>query len=150
VVQPSTAGWPERLVRMVTLPADVERVWAALTLPGELARWFGAEVDLEARPGARGEFRWPDGRVRGAVVEVALPPRTLRFRWLPFERVGDDILPCRSSTVEMTLEPDGDRTRLTVTEWLPIRQEEPPRGPRPPMTFDGAAGMAGATGRAPR
>ncbi|MGH2724420.1 MAG: SRPBCC family protein [Actinomycetota bacterium] len=59
--------------RVILLPASPERVWSALTEGRELSAWFGAEVELEARPGGAATFRWPDGRSREATVEEMDP-----------------------------------------------------------------------------
>lgn len=72
---------PTEVVRSIRVAATAERVWAALTEPEELRRWYafdGAEVDLE--PGGRVELGWAEhGRYVGRVVEVD-PPRTFSFR----------------------------------------------------------------------
>ena len=72
--------------RTVALARPPEDVWKALTEADQISSWFGAEVDLTPYAGGRAAFRWPDGRTRDAVVEVADPPRELALRWLPFER----------------------------------------------------------------
>jgi uncharacterized protein YndB with AHSA1/START domain len=97
------------------LPAPPDRVWAALT--GEVSDWFGAEVDLDPRPGGLALFRWPDGWERGAVIEEALAPTILVFRWLPFERSATgEIRSVGPGRVEFQLESADGGTRLSVTE----------------------------------
>jgi uncharacterized protein YndB with AHSA1/START domain len=112
------ARWAaEPVQRRVVLPAPPARVWSALTEAPELSAWFGAQVTVEARPGGRATFRWPDGRERGAVLEEVDPPSWLSFRWLPFERLGDGqarlVPPTR---VELRLEPAEGGTILTLEE----------------------------------
>ena len=75
--------------REITIPATPDEVWPAVTESDELSSWFGAEVELEAQPGGRGVFRWPDGAERRVVVEDVERGRRLAFRWLPFQRTAD-------------------------------------------------------------
>lgn len=106
--------------REVTLPEDPDRVWSALTEGGPLSEWFGAEVDIDPRPGSLATFRWRDGWERGAVVEEVEPSRRLVFRWLPFERTPEGgIIIGRSGRVEFELVECEEGTRLSVTEWGP-------------------------------
>ena len=99
-----------------TFPAAPERIFAALTEPDELVRWWGpkgirtSEAELDLRPGGR--CRWvmhPDGTtavLRGTVVEVA-PPHLLSMtnRW-----DGDDA----ETLVTFRLTPIGDGTELEI------------------------------------
>ena len=55
----------------MVIAASPESVWEALTDTGELAAWFGAEADLDVRPGGPVRFRWADGTERrGLVIDV--------------------------------------------------------------------------------
>src|SRR3954466_14190747 len=88
---------------------DIDDVWAALTEPERLARWYG-EIEGELRVG--GAFRarlhasgW-EGRGR---VEECEPPRRL----LVVSKEADE--PNEDST-ELTLTGDGDRTVLVVEQ----------------------------------
>ena len=74
--------------REVTVPATPGEVWPAVTQSDEVSAWFGADAQLEVRPGGRGVFRWRDGTERHVVVEDVEPPRRLSFRWLPFQRTA--------------------------------------------------------------
>jgi uncharacterized protein YndB with AHSA1/START domain len=108
----------DRVERRVELPVPPGEVWAALSQGPRLSAWFGAEISLDARPGGRATFRWPDGRERGAVVEVAEPGCRLTFRWLPFERwPGGRTVVVGPGRVELDLRPVGGGTRLAVSEW---------------------------------
>lgn len=103
--------------REVFLRAPGGEVWAALTEGDRLSAWFGARVRLEARPGGRATFRWPDGTTRGATVEAVEAERLLILRWLPF---ADDAegrrSPQPSTILRFLLRATPDGTRLTVTE----------------------------------
>jgi hypothetical protein len=90
-----------------------------LTTGAELSAWFGAQVEIEPRPGGRASFRFPDGRQRDAQLEVFDPERHLLLRWLPFERSPAGATESRPpGQIRFVLVADGDRTLLTVTETL--------------------------------
>jgi uncharacterized protein YndB with AHSA1/START domain len=94
--------------REVRLPASPSEVWQALTDPAALAEWFANEVELDARPGQTGVFRWHDGSERRAVVDLVDPERAFGFSWQ--DEQG------RTTRVRLLLREADDGTRLTVTE----------------------------------
>src|SRR5829696_3628802 len=94
--------------REVVLRAEPEQVWAALTDPERLSEWFANHVELDARPGGEGVFRWDDGEVRVAHVEEVVPGERLGFRWSD----GDGA----ESTVTIELEDGDGGTRRRVVE----------------------------------
>jgi uncharacterized protein YndB with AHSA1/START domain len=82
-----------------------------------MSAWFGADVELDLRPGGRASFRWADGARRGATIDVVDPGRYLVLRWLPFQQLPDGrTVPRRSGTMEFMVSPAGAGTRLTITE----------------------------------
>jgi uncharacterized protein YndB with AHSA1/START domain len=103
---------PDEVRRELEIEAPRERVWAALTEPEELQRWFPdrrAEIDL--RPGGDALFEWDEARAE-AVVDVVEPPGRFVFRWRP-EGLGRPF-----TTVSFTLEElgDGTSTRVRLVE----------------------------------
>ena len=109
---------PDRIERETFINAPIERVWALITEPQHLGRWFGdagAEVDL--RPGGAMVVRWAEhGASRGRVVAVE-PHTRFAYRWAPFSDPGGEEPDEGNSTlVEFTLQPEGDATRLRVVE----------------------------------
>lgn len=108
-----------RVERRLILPAGRWDVWAALTRPAELSRWFGAEIlSVELRPGGRIVARDAAGRVHRAVVETVEAPARFAFRWLP-AAVGPGRAPAEFSpgaVVEFLVEETGEGTVLTVVE----------------------------------
>jgi uncharacterized protein YndB with AHSA1/START domain len=100
----------DHVLHDVVLDADAELVWELLTRPDEQAAWLGAEVDLDATPGARGRVVDHDGTVRHLVVEEVEAGALLRWRW---SIDGDEEL---TSQVEITIEAGPDRTHLRVVE----------------------------------
>jgi uncharacterized protein YndB with AHSA1/START domain len=88
-------------------------VFEFLTDPAKMVRWMGAEAALDPRPG--GDYAVNisgHDRVSGEVMEV-VPDRKLVFSW----GWEDGVLPVApgESTVEITLEPDGEGTLLRLT-----------------------------------
>src|SRR3954468_2281808 len=72
---------PMQVEREVVFPASPEEVWEALTEPERLEEWFATEVELDARPGGEGVFRWGDGEERRALVREAEPEERLVLDW---------------------------------------------------------------------
>jgi uncharacterized protein YndB with AHSA1/START domain len=107
----------EPIIREITVAAAPEVVWDALTDPGELAAWFGAEAEVDLRVGGAVRFRWADATERrGLVIEID-PPRRLAFRWRELRASNATGLAVAEATVvEFTLEAEGPSTRVTVTE----------------------------------
>jgi uncharacterized protein YndB with AHSA1/START domain len=101
--------------REVYVEARPEEVWAAVTQPAGLARWYafgGAEIDL--RPGGRLVLRWDEhGQFRGFVEKVE-PGRRFAYRYAVAPDV--DPAPGNANLVEFTLTPEGEGTRLLVVE----------------------------------
>ncbi|HEU0335296.1 MAG TPA: SRPBCC domain-containing protein [Gaiellaceae bacterium] len=93
--------------REIVLDSPPEEVWPALTEAERLEEWFANDVELDARPGGRGVFRWDNGEERHAVVEELDPGRRLELLW-------DD-----TGRVELTLEEADGGTRLVVRETAP-------------------------------
>lgn len=99
------------VVREVRIAARPETVFEFFTDPEKMIRWKGVKAELDPRPG--GVYR-VDVTGRGAVavgeyVEID-PPRRVVFTW-GWE--GTPITP-GSTTVEVTLTPDGDGTLLRL------------------------------------
>lgn len=94
-----------RLVR--DLPGPIERVWAFLTDPKFLSRWFSDGVVAD-RVG--GEVRFEMG-AEGRIT-VHQPPRVLEYTWNELDHSRGLIV---DSLVRWELEEAGDRVRLTLT-----------------------------------
>jgi uncharacterized protein YndB with AHSA1/START domain len=67
--------------REIVVPETPDEVWDALTEPERLEEWFASEVELDARPGGEGVFRWGDGDERRAVVREADAAERLVLDW---------------------------------------------------------------------
>lgn len=95
------------LSRAITLPVDVERMWQALVEP---SAWIGAQVEWDLVPGGRARFVGDPAGDREGRVDDVQPGRRLAFHWWP------EADPADESEVACELQPDGEGTRLVVTE----------------------------------
>lgn len=113
--------------REVTVAAAPKVVWDALTDPGELAAWFGADVEVDLRVGGVVRFRWPDGTERRGLVVDIDPPHRLAFRWRQLRTSASGGLAAADATVvTFTLEAEEQRTHVTVTESQGVLAVDPP------------------------
>jgi len=98
------------------LRAPVERVWAALTDPGEIAKWFGDGADIDLRPGGPARFAFGDEEV-AAIVHAVEPNRRFAFYWVPGAQEHPvEITEVTRTLVDFTLEPVAGGTRLRLVE----------------------------------
>ncbi|HEY1595046.1 MAG TPA: SRPBCC domain-containing protein [Thermoleophilaceae bacterium] len=120
---PATASAVEREIRIDAAP---ETIFEFLVEPDKMPLWMGRKAELEPRAGGvyrvdiNGEYI-----ANGEFVEVD-PPRRVVFTW-GWEGDGTAVPP-GTSTVEITLAPEGDSTlvRLVHTD-LPEAEREPHR-----------------------
>ena len=94
--------------REIVFPESPAELWEALTEPERLEEWFATEVELDARPGGRGVFRWGDGEERHATVRQAAEQERLVLDW---EDDGGEVV--------LELEEVDGGTRLRVVESTP-------------------------------
>ena len=99
----------EREIRIMARP---ETVFGYLIDPEKLVAWMGKEATLDARPGGAFRLRYDEGhQASGEYVEV-VPNERVVLTW-GWEAEGA-ATPPGSSSVEITLTPDGDGTRLRL------------------------------------
>jgi uncharacterized protein YndB with AHSA1/START domain len=92
---------------------DVDDLWAAITDPDRLARWWGV-VEGDLHPG--GAFRLSAEWEGGGRVEACEPPRLLKVTVRESDesfRKGRGVPPFDSS-IEATLTPAGDQAILVI------------------------------------
>jgi uncharacterized protein YndB with AHSA1/START domain len=99
------------IVATVHIDASPEEVFPYLTDADLMMRWMGDWARLEPRPGGEFAVNVTGVPVRGRFVEVR-PPHRVVFTW---GMAGSDDSPPGSSTVEVTLVPEGGRTVVTLT-----------------------------------
>jgi uncharacterized protein YndB with AHSA1/START domain len=100
------------LVREIVVDATPETIWPFLTDPAKHVEWDGTEAELDPRPG--GVYRvLVAGQYRSAGTYTEVVPLekvAFTFGW---EQDGNPIRP-GSTTVEITLHPEGDKTRVRL------------------------------------
>ena len=100
------------LMREVVVDATPATIFPFLIDPAEHLRWMGTEAALDPRPG--GEYRVLVADRHPAVGEFVevVPDRKVVFTFGWDE--PDHPIPARSTEVEITLTPDGDKTRVRL------------------------------------
>ena len=92
--------------REIVIAAAADRIFAALTVPEELERWFATSATGVAQPGEPLRVFWEgDGHVDGHYVEVS-PPERLVYEWHN---------PPGTTRISVQLAPENGGTRLTLT-----------------------------------
>jgi uncharacterized protein YndB with AHSA1/START domain len=100
------------LVREIMIDATPETIWPFLTEPDKHVEWDGTVAEIDPRPG--GTYRVlvaGEHQSAGKYVEVVpLDKVVFTFGW---EQDGHPIPP-GSTTVEITLHPEGNKTRVRL------------------------------------
>lgn len=98
--------------RSTLLPVTPDEAFALVTEPERLRRWQAVTARVDLRAG--GGWRWTvvPGHVAAGTVREVEPGRRVVLGW-GWE--GDDDLPPDASTVTLTIEPEGEGTRVTLT-----------------------------------
>ncbi len=99
------------VVSEIHVSATPETVFAFFVDPDKMVRWMGSRVEINPHPG--GTYALDinaQARSRGEYVEVMPPSRVVfTFGW-----EADQAVPPGSSTVEVTLTPDGNGTHVRL------------------------------------
>lgn len=104
---------PDAVQQEIRIAAPPETVFPFFTDPEKMLRWKEIEAALDPRPGGMYRVNITGKDVaRGKYVEVP-PPSRVVFTW-GWEEEGNPV-PLGSSTVEVTLTPDGDGTLVRPT-----------------------------------
>ena len=109
-----TADQTITIEQTVHIAASPSTLWEYWTDPNRLAEWWGSEAEVVAEPGGLFRVVMESGPVmRGEFIELD-PPRRLvvSFGWESNAPAGP--LAPGSTRVEVTLDPDGDGTVLTL------------------------------------
>jgi len=104
-----------KVEREITVAAEPDDVWRALTDEELLTEWLAPEVEVELEEGGELFVRTEDGEERWGTVEEVDDGRRLAFTW-------------GGSRVELTVDAVSDGTRVRVVETAPARVGE--WGPR--------------------
>jgi uncharacterized protein YndB with AHSA1/START domain len=90
--------------REILVPEAPDEVWEALTEPERLEEWFAPEVELDAREGGEGVFRWGDGDERRAVVRELEEAERLVLDWDEGGSVVIELRPADDGTLVRVVE----------------------------------------------
>jgi uncharacterized protein YndB with AHSA1/START domain len=90
--------------REILVPETPEEVWEALTEPERLEEWFAPEVELDAREGGEGVFRWGDGDERRVVVRELQEEERLVLDWDEGGSVAIELRPAEAGTLVRVVE----------------------------------------------
>jgi uncharacterized protein YndB with AHSA1/START domain len=99
----------DRIERTMTFEVPRDDVWAAITDPELISKWFPHEAEFELRAGADGVFRWGETEV-GFTIETVEPKSLFAYRWRPSKSDSATTL------VEFRLEEIPGGTRLHLVE----------------------------------
>lgn len=115
--------------RTIRIAAPVEKVWAAVTEPEHISRWFGRTVLDGAGVGAEGTMTFEGYGAVPIRVEAIDAPRSVTYRWGNDDALGhlpDRVEEATSTVFTFTLQPVPDGggaedaasggTELTVVE----------------------------------
>jgi len=93
----------DRIEREILIEAPRERVWAVLTNPEHVAKWFGDAAEIDLQPGGK-----------AAVVERVEPPEFFSYRWA--RKTGTAPAAGEATLVEFNLSAHENGTLLRVVE----------------------------------
>jgi uncharacterized protein YndB with AHSA1/START domain len=100
--------------REIEIAARPETVWEFFVDPEKATRWMGRSASLDPRPGGEYRVEVLSGNVAsGEFVEVD-PPHRLVWTW-GWEPGSPSPVAPGSTTIEVELVPEGDRTRVLFT-----------------------------------
>src|SRR4051794_35289085 len=110
-----------------TINAPASKVWDALTKPEQIKQYmFGTQITTDWKVGSpityKGEWKGKQYEDKGKVLKVEPRKRLVSTFWSALAGLPDT--PENYKTVSYELAPEGDRTRLTVTQDNNASQEE--------------------------
>lgn len=112
------------VTREITVAAPPETVFPYFTDADRMTRWMGTEAELDARPGGVVYVNVHGSHVaRGEYVEIDAPNRVV-FTW--GWDTPEAVVQPGTSTVEVTLTPEGEGTKVVLVHRdLPEGAAEP-------------------------
>ena len=102
-----------------TINAPASKVWDALTKPDQIKQYmFGTQVTTDWKVGSpityKGEWKGKAYEDKGKVLEIEPRKRLVSTFWSSLAGLPDK--PENYKTVRYELAPEGDRTKLSVTQ----------------------------------
>jgi len=109
----------EVVARDLYIAARPKIVFSFFTEPEKLVRWLGIRATLDARPGGICRIHINEREIVGGQYLEVVPYSRIVFSW----GAEDSPLPFGSSTVEITLQPEAEGTRLSLRHrGIPVEQ----------------------------
>jgi len=110
-----------------TINAPASKVWDALTKPEQIKQYmFGTQVTTDWQVGSpityKGEWKGKPYEDKGKVLEIEPRKRLVSTFWSALAGLPDT--PENYKTVRYELAPEGDHTKLTITQDNNASQEE--------------------------
>ncbi|MFC7496339.1 MULTISPECIES: SRPBCC domain-containing protein [unclassified Nocardioides] len=102
--------------RTISIAASPDKVWAAITEPEHVSRWFGRLTLTGSTVGSAGSIAWPDQPPVPIRIEAIDPPRTITYRWCNGSEPHRELDEATSTVFTFTLVPAAGGTELTVEE----------------------------------
>ena len=108
---------PDTIERTVEIPLPIERVWAAITTPEEVARWFSDHATFTLEVGSRMDLKWDDYGEGSCTIETIDAPSHFAFRWRAQGVSEDEPMTINNSTlVSFLLTTTDAGTQVKVVE----------------------------------
>lgn len=104
--------------RQIVIRASKERIYAAITKPDEVVKWFPETLEGRYVVGEQPIFGFGEHGRNQLYIVAANPHDYFAYRWVPgAAHFLGDVLSVPNTLVEFRIEPlDDGRCRLTVTE----------------------------------
>ena len=108
----------DQIVREITVKASKEKVYAAITDPKQIIKWFPDVVEGSLEVGQRPVFIFTSENHKTSIyVEASKPFEYFSYRWVPGSTgIVGDVLTVPSTLVEFILEDTEAGTKVTVKE----------------------------------
>lgn len=116
---PTSAIAPIRIVGETLAPP--ETVWAALTEPDQVARWFAESTPIDDGEGAVYAIDFGDGNVIDGVIHELIPGRRLTYTW---QWRGQEAGPTLVTWDVEAVESEGTKITLTHDGWVEAGADE--------------------------
>ena len=114
-----TAPEQEVVERDLYIAARPEIVFSFFTEPEKLVRWLGIRATLDAQPGGICRIHINEREIVGGHYLEVVPYSRIVFTW----GAEDSPVPPGSTTVEITLQPEAEGTRLSLRHrGIPVEQ----------------------------
>jgi uncharacterized protein YndB with AHSA1/START domain len=104
----------DTIEREISIQAPIATVWNVITQPDYISQWFGCQVEVELRRGAKGQLIWGEDFTAPLEIVEVEKPHLFAFLWVAPD---EETRPTHQQTlVTFRLTEDGAQTKLCFTE----------------------------------